>query len=405
MQELCYTVCMFQIFNNILPIIKIILLLICIVVIHESGHYIVCKFYNVKVLSVGLGLGPILYTTTDQSGTKWNIHAIPIAAYVEPDEIYNDQYKTTDSIKQFSIAAAGPIFNILLSIVCLYTLFSIRDIILYKHIINFNTYTVHTRLYSVDAYNDHTKRHALNLLYKHIAVHKHDQVLHKIKEADDKLKRQLDLERPDVLATRYSITVKITNTSIATKCRFIYQIIYIKTQQTFNSIYHLIAEKLKLSKNDEITKYPYQDFSIDNPLSDTVFANCTYNTLTHTPISVQDTLPLNTKSTFKNIIEIIKEYSEYPLTFASILYIIAILSLGLGIFNLLPIPGLDGYYMALSLLEIIFRRRFRNTLLHYLEYLSIIILTGFVFFKNVFNQQSILYKIFSQIAILWHKFF
>jgi regulator of sigma E protease len=54
-----------------------------IVAIHEYGHYIVGRWSGIHAEVFSLGFGPVLASRTDKRGTKWQIAAIPFGGYVK----------------------------------------------------------------------------------------------------------------------------------------------------------------------------------------------------------------------------------------------------------------------------------------------------------------------------------
>lgn len=54
-----------------------------IVAIHEYGHYIVGRWCGIHAEVFSLGFGPVLASRTDKRGTKWQIAAIPFGGYVK----------------------------------------------------------------------------------------------------------------------------------------------------------------------------------------------------------------------------------------------------------------------------------------------------------------------------------
>lgn len=54
-----------------------------IVAVHEYGHYIVGRWTGIHAEVFSLGFGPVLASRTDKRGTKWQIAAIPFGGYVK----------------------------------------------------------------------------------------------------------------------------------------------------------------------------------------------------------------------------------------------------------------------------------------------------------------------------------
>lgn len=54
-----------------------------LVFIHEWGHFIVARIFGVKVDTFSIGMGKEIYGRTDKNGTRWKISILPIGGYVK----------------------------------------------------------------------------------------------------------------------------------------------------------------------------------------------------------------------------------------------------------------------------------------------------------------------------------
>ncbi|WDI79013.1 RIP metalloprotease RseP [Candidatus Purcelliella pentastirinorum] len=54
-----------------------------LVTIHELGHFLVARFYNIGILKFSIGFGKILWSRKDRYGTKFSIGIIPLGGYVK----------------------------------------------------------------------------------------------------------------------------------------------------------------------------------------------------------------------------------------------------------------------------------------------------------------------------------
>ncbi len=96
-----------------------------LIFVHELGHFIVAKLFNVKVVKFSLGFGPTLLSFT-KGETTYQIAAIPLGGYVKMiGDNPIDQVDAEDLDRSFSgapvyqralIAVAGPLFNLAFSI-------------------------------------------------------------------------------------------------------------------------------------------------------------------------------------------------------------------------------------------------------------------------------------------------
>lgn len=64
-------------------LIPFLVLLTALVFVHELGHYVVARRCGVRVLTFSIGFGPELFGWNDKSGTRWRISAIPLGGYVK----------------------------------------------------------------------------------------------------------------------------------------------------------------------------------------------------------------------------------------------------------------------------------------------------------------------------------
>lgn len=64
-------------------VIPFVFVLSLVVFIHEYGHFIVGRWCGVQVDAFSIGFGPELWSRIDKHGTRWRIAAIPLGGYVK----------------------------------------------------------------------------------------------------------------------------------------------------------------------------------------------------------------------------------------------------------------------------------------------------------------------------------
>ena len=69
-----------EILNFIIPFL---VLLTVVVFVHEYGHYYFARRYGVGVTAFSIGFGKELFGYTDKNGTRWKFSAIPFGGYVK----------------------------------------------------------------------------------------------------------------------------------------------------------------------------------------------------------------------------------------------------------------------------------------------------------------------------------
>jgi regulator of sigma E protease len=103
-----------------------ILLFGILIFVHELGHFIFAKLNNVRVLKFSIGFGPKLIGKKIGE-TEYVISAIPLGGYVkmfgeEPEDVVSEQdrsrsFKNQALSKKAMIVLAGPMFNVLLTFI------------------------------------------------------------------------------------------------------------------------------------------------------------------------------------------------------------------------------------------------------------------------------------------------
>src|SRR6266513_3095921 len=109
-----------SIFSNI---VVALFVLGVIIVIHELGHFLVAKFFKIKVEVFSVGFGPRLLGFR-KGETDYRISAFPLGGYVKMagetpmDSITGEAYEFLSKPKwqRFLVAAAGPAMNIILAV-------------------------------------------------------------------------------------------------------------------------------------------------------------------------------------------------------------------------------------------------------------------------------------------------
>jgi regulator of sigma E protease len=102
-------------------IIMAILAFSLLVIIHELGHFTMCKLNGVKVYEFSLGMGPKLFGIKGKE-TEYLIKAFPIGGYVKmegEESASNDPraFNNKTPWQKLSIVSAGAIMNLILAVV------------------------------------------------------------------------------------------------------------------------------------------------------------------------------------------------------------------------------------------------------------------------------------------------
>lgn len=122
-------------------VIPFLAVLTVIVFVHEMGHYLVARWNGVAIQAFSIGFGRELVGWNDKHGTRWKISAIPLGGYVRfagdmnassmPDpnapelrdpELAPHLFINKSVWQRIAIVVAGPVANVLLTFLILYAL-------------------------------------------------------------------------------------------------------------------------------------------------------------------------------------------------------------------------------------------------------------------------------------------
>jgi regulator of sigma E protease len=105
-----------------------------VIFLHEGGHFLVCKKLGVRVERFAFGFGPELFGMT-YGETRFSICAIPLGGFVKPagESIedatgHPDEYFSRSPWQRLMIVAAGPAMNYVLAFVMFFSVVYFRGL-------------------------------------------------------------------------------------------------------------------------------------------------------------------------------------------------------------------------------------------------------------------------------------
>ncbi len=94
-----------------------------VIFLHELGHFLVCKLTGIKVEAFSFGFGPELFGRV-KGDTRYSIRAVPLGGYVKPAgeniaEVtgHPDEYFSKPWYTRLGVVLAGPFMNYLLAFI------------------------------------------------------------------------------------------------------------------------------------------------------------------------------------------------------------------------------------------------------------------------------------------------
>lgn len=325
---------------------------------HELGHFLAAKSLGVKVEIFSIGFGKSLIER-EFKGTNYRLSALPLGGYVKlkgqddfnPKEqnYEKDSYAILSPLKKIYILFAGPFFNLFLAF------------LLYIIIGNIGLEKLSTQI--------EVKPNSLAAL---AGLENNDTILEidgaKIQSFDE-ISKHLSLKPLKILVDRKGQRLEFTITP--------------KLGQGYNDFGQIVPKpQLQILANGTSTLIYNKGLqSINYALDESIKAS----TLIVKGIVKLVSGEVEAKN-LGGIITMANVTSKAAqISFATLLYITALISINLGILNLLPIPMLDGGHIVFNLYELIFKRKIPNKAFEYLSYMGMALLLSLMLFAT-FND-------------------
>ncbi|RUT32726.1 RIP metalloprotease RseP [Arsenicitalea aurantiaca] len=125
----------------LLTLVSFLVVLTVIVFVHEMGHYLVARWNGIAIHTFSIGFGPEIVGFNDRHGTRWRLSAIPLGGYVRfvgdmnaasvpddealrdaPPELRKRMFAHQNVWRRIAVVIAGPAANVLLTFLILYAL-------------------------------------------------------------------------------------------------------------------------------------------------------------------------------------------------------------------------------------------------------------------------------------------
>lgn len=298
-----------------------ILILGVIIFIHELGHFLSAKYFKMPVAEFAIGMGPKVYSY-ESLDTTYSIRAIPIGGFVniegmEVESEVEDGFNSKPPLARFIVLFAGVFMNFMLALIIIYGM-----VISGGKVIQNEGAVIGNVMEQSKAYNVLYKGDKI-LEINDTRIEKWDEILGVVKKevqkegdvlnleverggqvVDLKIEPYFDQERkqpiigilPDYKVEKYGFIegIKVTGTTFVEIFA-----------QTLNGIKMLVTGKVKA---DEVTG----------------------------PVGM---------------IKVVEEASKGGALL--LVWLTAMLSVNIGIFNLLPFPALDGGRIVFVILELL----------------------------------------------------
>ncbi len=308
------------------------------VVLHELGHFILAKSFGVQVHEFAVGMGPKLFSF-GKGETKYSLRLFPIGGFVklegENELEENDNPRSFSNLKPFKrilVLLAGAVMNILLGIL-IFAFINIKTGVTPSVIKDIapeykteqTVFLPDDKIVKMDSTNIHT--------YDDVAL---------FMSRSDGSEILVTLERG---GKKQQIAVTPRKTELGYKLGVVFEA---QKANLFTAVRYAFYDAFHITK------------SVLYAVGDLITGRVGVNALSG---------PVEIVSVVNGVTS---QKSDY--TYLAVLMLFGMITVNLGVFNLLPFPALDGGSIIFALYELITRKKVKSEIIGYISAAGFVLL-------------------------------
>ena len=357
--------------QNIINTLVFVLILGTIITIHELGHLIAAKYFGVYCSQFSIGFGPKIYSRKGKE-TDFEIRALPIGGFVAmageegqedqealKDVPYERTLKGKKTHEKVIIFLAGVFMNFLLAIVVIFG-------------INLTSGELPVNVAQIGSIIENSAAQVYELMP--------GDIIEKIEV----------LETGDVFIINNFADIELNRETIQTNADSLNLQLSVKRNNVS------ITKDLVVNYNAESQRYALGIVQATRSMTFVEAFKYTFITFGSMSVAIIDALGKLVTNFIGTVGQLSGPVGIYETTaavtetgdIAYILSLLAMLSVNIGVFNLMPIPGLDGCQMLFAIVEHIIGRELPEKLRMVLQIAGLALVFGlmlFVTFQDIFR--------------------
>lgn len=344
------------VWSNVWPVLAAILFFGFIILVHELGHFSAAKLFKVKVNEFSIGMGPVLFKKHGKE-TDYSLRAFPIGGFVSmegEDSESDDEHSFSNQYpwKKAVILAAGAFNNILLGLIIMAVILS-QDLIGIPQVAAFSKDAVSSN-YGLSAGDTITEVNG------HRIYTEYDLSFYMQRDTDSIMDFAVERDGKTVILR----SVKFAQTESGGKTYTVYDFSITGLKPTFA----------------HVVKYSFLDSASIARMVLVSFGDIFTGNFDPDDLSG----PIGTVG----IIADTAQQAETTTDYSSLMIIMALITINIGVFNLLPLPALDGGHLFFVFLEGVRRKKVPakvEAAIHSAGLAALLILMVIVTFNDIFN--------------------
>lgn len=326
----------------------IVLVFGVLIFIHEFGHFMAARLCGVAVKEFAVGMGPTIFSWKSKKyDTKYGLRLFPIGGFVsmvgEDEESEEENAFCNKKVwKRIVIVLAGPIMNLLLGFLLMTVIVFSQGNLASTTIAKFEEGAVSSQKLQVGdeiVKVDGTRVHTGNDMVYEIMNQGYEPIDIEVIRNGEKLLIEdvsfLTLEDSGVTFGNYDFIPYAEESTLPNLIKHAYFRSVSTVKMVYDSLFGLLSGRFGME-------------SVSGPVG---------------------------------VAEVVGDAAKMGLL--NFLYIVTVLSINLGVFNLIPFPALDGGRLLFLVIEGIRRKPINRNVESYINFVGIMILFAFMIFVTV----------------------
>jgi len=372
-----------------------ILVLLLMVLIHELGHYIAGKLLKFKINEFSVGFGPKLLQKTKKNGEKISLRLFPLGGYCafegeNEDGTDNPQaFNNQKPWKRLIVLFSGAFFNFLSAIIFSFILLLCNgyDLVQVKNIdstsINYQRLQTNDVIYGVDGVKiDFVKDNSFNVLVSNEVKENYNKYNGDVKT----LTSYKDDDKTFYISTE-PLAFNVKRNGEEKEVQGYINVIY--NEKGEMSGWSLLKSNKENANEFDIVSYKY---SFGESLVNAIPFTCkwAWKVLIIFGQLLTGKLSLSALGGPITTINMIATGVSQSASF--ILVLLPLIAVNLAVFNLLPIPALDGFQMIFVAIEWIRKKPVKREIVNMVNNIGLFVLLGFVLIIDGFQIFTKIFK-------------
>lgn len=354
--------------NTVVNILVIILVFGIIIMIHELGHFLMCKWMGIGVIEFSIGMGPCIFKT-QRGETQYSIRCLPIGGYcmmLGEDDAENEDERAFPNKpiwSRIAVVLAGPVFNFLLAFFASMLLIGLAGYLTGE----------------INYVGEGTGAEAAGIVEGDVITHINGE-------------RIYDFREVSVFMQFYSSEEPVALTFLRDGQEHTVSVIPTYNEETgvyqlgLSGGYHYENGIYTRTRANIWTNIKYSALELRYWIKTTIFSLVKLAT-GHVALN-QVSGVVGTADMMNSIMDEARESGDSLTVVLNVINFLILISANLGVMNLLPIPALDGGRFLFLLVELITRKpipKEKEAIIHAIGFVLLFAIMILVTFKDIRN--------------------